>query len=318
MRRTRRTLCPGRGSRFSRRTSSRGWRCRCRRGASPCLTSPCSSGPTRYHLRRMSCPTPCCSRWSQTSCGASRSSSSSSSCPTQADTAASSSQAWREACPPAARELQRAGLCNRGSFRKQLDGSAVQMPRGAIRQTLTRAASGLGLLPAGAHGPTPLPKPPMSLQREGEWELVFRQRNTAFTPVDITPRNTEDADADVFSRLDELERYRGVNARLIFKMVFPRCKEPNCNMWAQRTNPIRSFEIDGFERIKFAFDRDDKSDHAFNGLQLSRSDDILLHTYNPANPGACWYVIGSREPRFAGANGNKAESCVELYVLRPP
>uniref|UniRef100_A0A7S1QYU1 Uncharacterized protein n=1 Tax=Alexandrium catenella TaxID=2925 RepID=A0A7S1QYU1_ALECA len=150
--------------------------------------------------------------------------------------------------------------------------------------------------------------------------MVFRQRDRVFSPLELS-RNAHDPSSDLFSRLDRLERYRGSDGKMAFKIVFPRVDEPNWIVWEQSTNPIRmrsGESVDGFEAIDLAYHRrDSREDTAFNGLQRSRSEQFLMHAYDPANPETDWYVIGSQRASFAGAKGDAEETCVELYALRP-
>ena len=70
-------------------------------------------------------------------------------------------------------------------------------------------------------------------------------------------KNPDDEDADLFSILDTLDFFRGVDGKFLFKLCYPEFEGSNgghCNEWYQTSNPFTESEITGFEKVKTEFE----------------------------------------------------------------
>ena len=68
---------------------------------------------------------------------------------------------------------------------------------------------------------------------------LFENRNEALT------KNCHKPGAKLFSHLDKLEEYRGVDGNFQFKLCYPELGQ--CNEWTQSSNPVTDTTITGFK-----------------------------------------------------------------------
>ena len=90
--------------------------------------------------------------------------------------------------------------------------------------------------------------------------------------------NPDDQDNDLFSILDQLEDYRSADGSFRFKLCYPDLKwgvdGDTCNYWIQSSNPTVSTQVEGYQAIKIAFNR-----QTWKGLVTSDSVETLLGSY---------------------------------------
>ena len=83
-------------------------------------------------------------------------------------------------------------------------------------------------------------------------------------------KNADDEDADLFSILDSLDFFRGVDGKFLFKLCYPEFEGStggHCNEWYQTSNPFIDSEIAGFEKVKTEFElRSPGQTEVFEGL----------------------------------------------------
>ena len=85
-------------------------------------------------------------------------------------------------------------------------------------------------------------------------------------------KNAEDENADLFSILNTLDFFRGLDGKFLFKLCYPEVEgstRGHCNEWYQTSDPFTESVITGFAPVKIEFPG--KTD-AFAGLG-SHSDD---------------------------------------------
>jgi len=143
---------------------------------------------------------------------------------------------------------------------------------------------------------------------ETEKILIFRQT----LPFLFEPGQWNlppDSSTENFSNLNDLERFRWNDGNFHFLLTWPR--NPNVRYeWLQKSNPVKSFEVDGYEPIKLP------SSKLYEHGGLKRSNLSLLATARE-NDWRC--AVGSFKLWKGGIPTctSHIESQVELYALRP-
>ena len=69
-------------------------------------------------------------------------------------------------------------------------------------------------------------------------------------------KNTEDENADLFSVLDTLDFFRGLDGKFLFKLCYPEVEGStggHCNEWYQTSDPFTDSVITGFDPVKIEF-----------------------------------------------------------------
>lgn len=72
------------------------------------------------------------------------------------------------------------------------------------------------------------------------------------SPDDVLSKNPNDPNADLYSILDTLEKYRDAEGKFTFKICYPEFKGNgggSCNEWKQSSNPATESTITDFEAI---------------------------------------------------------------------
>jgi hypothetical protein len=142
------------------------------------------------------------------------------------------------------------------------------------------------------------------------------------TVEDAKSYNADDPDADLYSRLDHIEKYRkeGVfHIRICYKELdefdFP------CNEWTQSSNFVKEVNITDYEEIDITFDESGNGGN-FVGLGLSPSSHS--NTLVDADPhGGTWSfcigcIKGYPNPSGASMPGpfDRVIQKVELYLAQ--
>ena len=120
--------------------------------------------------------------------------------------------------------------------------------------------------------------------------------------------------------LDQLEAYRQLDGRFVFKLVWPELSDPGYQIWAQTSNPVTAGSLtaaDGYEALDVSY-----TSSWGNGLRYDndQSGSTLLHA---STPGSWWYSVGAKVAHLGGIPGplDAVVQQTELYVfleLSPP
>ena len=142
------------------------------------------------------------------------------------------------------------------------------------------------------------------------WRPVFRQTHPFVQPAaDWVSYNPTQIDAPNFSALDTLEGCRGLDGKLLLKIVWPNRASPNYNEWKQSSNPLTEPRA-GYEAVDVHF-----TAQSWAGLGSESSSALL-----DGSPGDhyWYYAVGATEEFAGGFPGpGTAESVVELHALCP-
>ena len=136
--------------------------------------------------------------------------------------------------------------------------------------------------------------------------------------ADALTKNEDNPDAQLFSILNQLEKYRGSDGNFQFKLCYPELNK--CNEWIQSSNPATETTIRGFKPISLAF-KTNGIGHAWAGLGKSSSnkysevliDDAPAYMNSHCAIGACAYWPG--KPMIPGPRGENGITKVNLYVM---
>ena len=150
-----------------------------------------------------------------------------------------------------------------------------------------------------------------------EGGVYFESRSDALS------KNQDNRDANLFSILDQLDNYKGVDGNFQFKLCYPEFDK--CNEWIQSSNPAKDNLIKGFKPISLTFKKN--GDYApWIGLGKTRLDSYSEVLIDDAPSSKKWHsAIGAcadwpYKPRFPGPNGrtspwaSRGVTIVELYV----
>lgn len=176
-------------------------------------------------------------------------------------------------------------------------------------------------------GPTTLLPSTIVTTEAPEWEKIY-SLNTAgglFANLDdAKKKNIDDPEADLFSRLYELDSMRNWEGVFHFKLCYPELASSTinfpCNEWTQTSNPLTESKITGFAAINLTWTRDGMND-LFHGLGLSSCcSSANLIDGNPFRD--WWYSIGTIAywgcATCVTGPGRTPVKMVELYVLFTP
>ena len=138
-------------------------------------------------------------------------------------------------------------------------------------------------------------------------------------------KNPDNEDAELFSILDKLEFFRGIDGKFLFKLCYPEMEGQgvlggHCNVWYQTSNPFTDSMITGYEKVMLAF-----------GLKSDETEFVGLGRNNKTTSSATkaaisdspftdswWMAVGA----FAGESGkipgpvDQYASIVELFVAK--
>ena len=121
--------------------------------------------------------------------------------------------------------------------------------------------------------------------------------------ADAANKNPNNPDADLFSILDQLEGYRGVDGNFRFKLCYPEltwgADGKKCNEWIQSSNPLTEKPIAGFKPISLAFTINSLKE-PWSGLGPSQWPNSVIDdraiTFG-------WFAIGSTKVYYDGIAG---------------
>ena len=141
---------------------------------------------------------------------------------------------------------------------------------------------------------------------------------------DALSKNPDNPKANLFSILDKLENYRGVDGNFQFKLCYPEVGK--CNEWIQSSNPATETTIRGFRAISLNFTRNGAGG-SWVGLGKSSSISYSETLIDDSPAAKNWHTaIGScaywpRKPQIPGptpANTGfpSGISEVVLYVFK--
>ena len=135
-------------------------------------------------------------------------------------------------------------------------------------------------------------------------------------------------DSPLFSRLDQLERYRigakGANkGKFHFKLCYIKSSGKSCNEWTQTSNPTQTGKITGFKKISLALTKNGNG-KPWKGIGKSDMEDNTLID-DTGSVRDWWMAIGATEyinpnektipgPWLNNVGPGKSFKKVELYV----
>jgi hypothetical protein len=126
-------------------------------------------------------------------------------------------------------------------------------------------------------------------------------------------QNPDDPTADVFSVLDRLETYRGVDGAFEFLLAWPDevgGSSAGSQQWRQTSNPTRSQNVEGYQDVAISH-----RTSAWGGLAQSTSSQALLD----GSVGSNWYyAVGTSEPYKNGIPGPDDATVGACCPLAPP
>lgn len=124
--------------------------------------------------------------------------------------------------------------------------------------------------------------------------------------ADATRKNPKNPNADLFSILDQLEKYRNSDGNFRFKLCYPEVTwglgGKKCNEWIQSSNPLTETTITGFKPISLAFHLNSGKD-PWAGLGKSPSQWSGAAIDDTPTSSGWWYAIGATRLHFGGIPG---------------
>jgi len=151
------------------------------------------------------------------------------------------------------------------------------------------------------------------------WKLLFRQTTPKYlSPVSKWKNlNANNKNAPNYSILNTLGNAHKIAGKFTFKIVWPRRKGKNYNVWRQSSNPVQARQRSlGYEAIDVNF-KQNRFGGLENGYRHGGNNPRALLD-GTVNHGNWFYAIGSRSAWKGGLPGAaSAESRVELYVAVP-
>lgn len=110
-------------------------------------------------------------------------------------------------------------------------------------------------------------------------------------------KNTDNVNADLYSILDTLDFYRGVDGKFLFKLCYPELEGKSgghCNEWYQTSNPFTEPVITGFEKVLSEFDlKTPGQSEQFGGLGQNPSDSDSSALSNDPSGSPGYMAIGA-------------------------
>ena len=130
-------------------------------------------------------------------------------------------------------------------------------------------------------------------------------------------KNAEDQGASLFSRLDQLEQFRGEGGKFHFKLSYPELG--GSNEWLQTSNPAEAETIEGFEPISLDYKLDGHS-KPWGGLGLCKLRKNEAFICDTPTEGRWWMCIGCksfhrRDNTIPGPEPDVVTR-VEIYVMK--
>ena len=142
--------------------------------------------------------------------------------------------------------------------------------------------------------------------------------------TDALSKNPDDPNANLFSILNKLEKFRNKDGNFQFKLCYPEIGK--CNEWIQSSNPTTETNIKGFRAISLDFTINGARG-AWAGLGKSSSNSYAETLLDDSPAARNWHcAIGScaywpGKPKIPGPSpGNKGFPSgiteVELYIFK--
>ena len=149
------------------------------------------------------------------------------------------------------------------------------------------------------------------------------QHNTAgglFSRVeDALSKNPDNPDDNLFSILDQLDKFRSSDGKFRLKLCYPELKM--CNEWIQTSNPAKESIITGFEALDLAFKKD-SYDKEWKGLGRNKASNLPTLIDDAPNQSNWHCAIGAivywpKDKRIPGPKiPGAGVSIVTLYVKK--
>ena len=124
--------------------------------------------------------------------------------------------------------------------------------------------------------------------------------------TDAASKNPNNSSADLFSILDQLEKYRGFDGNFTFKLCYPEvtwgdCGK-KCNEWIQSSNPLTETTITGFRPISLAFPLNGHRG-PWVGLGKNPSEWTQAAIDDHPTSSTWWSAIGATSLHYGGIPG---------------
>ena len=158
---------------------------------------------------------------------------------------------------------------------------------------------------------------------------IFRHDNKGGFFADYAEagnKNPDDENADLFSILDTLDFFRGVDGKFLFKLCYPEVEGStggHCNEWYQTSNPFTDSDITGFENVRSEFElKSEGKTDVFAGLGRNSDGASASKSAVSNSPltGYWWMAVGQyKEQSFLPGPveaGGEAVTVVELFVSK--
>ena len=130
-------------------------------------------------------------------------------------------------------------------------------------------------------------------------------------------KNADNEDADLFSVLDQLEKYRTCTGKFHFKLCYPELAENftfPCNEWMQLNNPVYDSIIRNYKPVKISFKSENED---FQGLGMSEKMKQSSLIGNMPFSDSEWFSVGTlkgnKDGTFPGPPSHLVKK-VELYI----
>ena len=160
-----------------------------------------------------------------------------------------------------------------------------------------------------------LDKPNQDLDQDQDWVLIFRQSaGTYLSKNKWLSYNINNPDAPNYSILNTVnDSYKSKDGFFKFKLVYPKHKLPNFNIWKQKSNPITNKKpgVIDYQPININL-----SSNQWGGLEYNTNKYSLLD--GSINSNSWYYAIGTSIKWLDGIPGSyQKEDIVELYIYKP-
>ena len=164
---------------------------------------------------------------------------------------------------------------------------------------------------------------PTETSAKSVWIKIFNH-NTAgglfSSQEDALNKNPDNPEADLYSILDSIGRFRNEDGSFHLKICYPEVTGVNgshCNEWTQSSNPANQTSITNFQAISLAFELNGRLNP---WIGLGRSPANYTYSLIDDNPAIStwWMAIGATQyytgdGLIPGPRGDKVRK-VELYV----
>ena len=111
----------------------------------------------------------------------------------------------------------------------------------------------------------------------------------------ILHKNPNNPSALLYSKLDQLEKYRTYEGKFHLKIVYPELGRSN--EWKQKSNPVTDTKIEGFEAIKLDF-KFDGHRKPWRGLGFCENVKALI--CDTPSRQYWWMAVGAKNYNYKG------------------